>query len=304
MEEGEDPVKAFDPNFNSSDGSSAIAGGAASFPPLWGDEVVARAKALCGEKGKEDIPSNQSGFSGNNGADKEWYVRPLLLMPLSVIRNSDLMSPIFVPRESRPQGNKRGRHDGSPNSVDFPVKKRRDDSFVFFFNYAQVERGQRIRVEELSHISAHFRNEIDKLEGSFVVKMGGITIKRGYGRVQCDDPETFKWASSVVTTMANGAFKICTEEEVFYSTHTVGMFLRERARPDPAKLFPAISVMNGNFNTSKWRLQSAQPTKGGHFLLIEMDTESYGLIQPPAKLYYYEDRLSFKLNPTKKRSQK
>lgn len=302
MEEGDMETASLRSNTDNPTASGANASGQPPLPPLWGEDVLARASAL-ETGGKTSNPKAHQGSLGNATDQERYRTEPSRPIFRFLIRNLMSLSLIIFPREDpTSKGQKRGRHDGSPNSVDFPVKRRKDDQLVIYFNFAQKERGSRVQVKDIGCISAHFRNEIDKLQGSLVVRMGGISIKRGYGRIQCDNMETFTWASGIVTTMGNGGFKICSEDEVFYSTHSVGMWIRERERPDPAFLFPAISKQNGGFDTSKWRLVSAQSTKGGQFLLVEMDAESYAAIQPPAKLYYYMDRLNFKFNPTKKPS--
>lgn len=289
------------PSFGFTSPAVAAASSAPTLPPIWGEEVKARVTRLAGADKKPD--EDQSGVSNNAIG----YGKRNTLSIYSVNSYSFMILIYLSLRKGdatpHAQGQKRALSI-SPGSADAQNKRKKDEDFSLFFHYKQQERGPRITVHDIAHAEAHFRIEIDKLKGSLVVKMRGISIKRGYGLIQCDDQETFTWASGIVNAMGNGSYRTCEKNEVFYSTHTVGMWVRERNDPDPAFLFPAISVQNNGFDTSKWRLVSAQPTKGGQFLLVEMDDGSFGAIQPPAKLYYYMDRLNFKFNPTKKKPQR
>lgn len=258
--------------------------------PVWGDDVVCRVKATS-KRGK--------GASAGEGRYVSWLTKNLLpSLYQTVIRG-------FVVSLSREKAStsetrmahKRPNETASPDSGESPAKRPKENeeknSWNVYFHYKIRDSNPRIRVEDLAHISAHFRNKIDELDGTFIVKMGGIRIYRGFGFIPCHDLDTSIWVQGVVKEMGKGAFALYEEKDVRLPMMKVGMWIKEAVKPDPIRLFETISKQNGGLNTASWQMLSAQPTKGGHFLLVLMDEGSYQFIQPPYRIYYYEDRISF-----------
>jgi hypothetical protein len=213
----------------------------------------------------------------------------------------------------QPSSSAVNNNPGGPDSGSFGSNKRKHESpsnaprkktnveteeYRVYFHYSDKERGAVVQGEDVDGVRRHFCQAIDKLDGSLLVKMDGIRIKKGYGVINCEDAATKLWAEEIVNSMAYGAFRVCDKEEAQGRTFTVGVWVRVEHRPDPLMLFAAISTHNGGFDTSKWRLLSSNKTKEGQYLLIGMDEESYTSLQK-ATLYHSIDRLKFSFTTNK-----
>jgi len=200
-----------------------------------------------------------------------------------------------------PKSGKRDR--GSPDSGNPRPRKRipmtRDlpkGALKVHFGYKDQGKG-RVSATDYAGTMAEIRKAIDDLKGSLVVKLGGVKAKGCGFEAECHDEATRLWMEGLVEQLMGGIFRVRTGEEARVPTRTVGVWVREPTPPSPGIFFPAISRHNGGMDTSRWRIRCAMPSRGGHFLLIAMDEESFRRIQPPAHIYYYTDLLDFTFEP-------
>lgn len=262
-----------------------------STSPKWDEEVLAAARSA----------NDKSRPRAGKKVARSVSAIELNIHPNHVLGANDVLSPSSREQSSsatqvKTGVGKRGKEADSPDSSKAPAKKARPSEveeeqgpLMLYFHYKQREKHPRIQVEDIAHILVKFRTEIDKLDGAFVVKMGGVRIHKGFAVAECHDQQTLEWITGVVTTMKGGAFEIVNEEDVKFPTFKVGLLIKDRVRPNPSKFFPALSKLNGGLSTSLWRLKSAKQQKNGQLLLVEVDEASFKALQPPMKLYYYTD---------------
>lgn len=198
------------------------------------------------------------------------------------------------------------RQRGTPGSGDTRPRKRVDEDIrplpdegnLVQFVYRDDTMG-RFSAVDYSRVMEGFRNAIDELGGSLLLRIGSVTMKNGVMEAECHDEATKLWVEGFVGTLLEGTLKTitCEEARARAPLRTVGVWVREKTAPQAGKFFKSLSVQNGGLDTSRWCIRCANPRGGGHFLLIGMGEESHSRIQPPARIYYYTDLLSFTFDP-------
>lgn len=156
----------------------------------------------------------------------------------------------------------------------------------------------RITPTDYAALNQGLRSAIDKLDGSFCVKIAGVGTRGPHVVIRCHDAATRLWLESEVPKISEGKMKVIDYEDVPLDCK-VNVWVREPSPPIAQEIFTKISKQNGGLDTSNWLLVHSFRAGPGFVMVIRMDQSSWKVIQPPHKVYYYTDLLDFDLEKSK-----
>lgn len=141
------------------------------------------------------------------------------------------------------------------------------------------------------------RSAIDAAAATTLLKFGGIVIRGGGIIITCRDPTSKLWVEGEVEKLGGGKFATGkpgpSELEV-----KVSFWVREETSPQPQVLFPTISRLNQNMDTTTWRMTHSVRSGQGFVCFCRIPKSGVAALKPPAQFNYYFDELVFRVTET------